>query len=275
MTRQLDSTTVEGFEIVPLGGALGASVTGHRLAALTEDQFAAIRDAFLEHAMLVFPGQFLDVDEHVEFASRWGEFSISPFVTYLESHPCVLPLHNRGKAGAVTENWHSDSTFLDRPPALNVLSAREIPVGGDTMWSNQYLAYERLSDGMKDLLQGVRAEYTAARLASLGGGDGGEVPSNLHPVVRTHPETGRKALYLSKPADTMPRFENMTTEESLPLLEYLYWHSTRPDNVLRHRWQTGDVVMWDNRCTMHYAVHDYGNQVRDIHRISIEGTVPH
>jgi taurine dioxygenase len=222
--------------------------------------------------MLVFPEQFLEVDEHVDFASRWGEFSISPFVTYLETHPCVLPLRNRGKAGAVTENWHTDSAFLDKPPALNVLSAREIPVGGDTMWSNQYRAYERLSDAMKDMLDGVRAEYTGARLASLVGSD--DVPSNFHPLVRTHPETGRKALYISKPVDTVPRFEGMTDNESLPLLRYLYQHSTEPDNVLRHRWRTGDVVMWDNRCTMHYAVHDYGDQTRSIHRISIEGTVP-
>ncbi len=261
------------MSVTPLSGAIGAQVTGVRLGDLTDIEFDLIRDAFLEHCMLVFPGQFIEPDDHVAFAARWGEFSISPFVTYLDSHPCILPLHNRGKAGAVTENWHTDSAFLDRPPALNVLSARDVPVGGDTMWCNQYRSYDRLSEGLKALLDGVRAEYTGARLAALAASD--DVPSTLHPIIRTHPETGRKALYISRPGDSVSRFEGMTEEESLPLLEYLYEHSTRPDNVYRHRWSNGDVVMWDNRCTMHYAVHDYGETAtRDIHRISIEGDTP-
>jgi taurine dioxygenase len=261
------------FDVRPLSGAIGASVTGVQLAALTEHNFEAIRGAFLEHCMLVFPEQFLSIDEHVEFAARWGEFSISPFVGYLESHPCVLPLHNRGKEQAVTENWHTDSAFLAEPPALNVLSAREVPIGGDTMFSNQYRAYERLSSGMKRLIDRTRAEYTGARLASLAGST--EVPTMFHPIVRTHPETARKALYISRPVDSVPRFEAMTEAESLPLLRYLYDHSIQPDNVYRHGWSNGDVVMWDNRCTMHYAVHDYRDAVRDIHRISIKGTVPY
>lgn len=260
------------IEIEPLSGAIGAALRGVRLAELGDSEFEIIHTAFLDHCLLVFPEQFLSIDEHVAFARRWGEFSVSPFVTYLKSHPCVLPLTNRGKAAAVTENWHTDSAFLPRPPALNILSAREVPVGGDTMWSNQYRAYERLSDGMKNLLAGLRAEYTGARLAAMVGSD--DVPSSLHPIVRTHPETGRRSLYISRPVDSVPRFENMTEEESLPLLRFLYEHSTQPDNVHRHRWRNGDVVMWDNRCTLHYAVHDYGDQPRDIHRISIKGTAP-
>jgi len=266
------ATNDHQITIERLSGALGAAVTGVRLGELDDAQFATIRQAFLDHSMLVFPDQFLSEDDHVSFASRWGEFSISPFVTYLDEYPAILPLHNRGKAGAVTENWHTDSAFLDEPPALNVLSARDVPIGGDTMWSNQYNSYERLSDGLKAMLDGVRGEFTGARLAALAGSE--DVPRNLHPIVRTHPDTGRKALYISKPVDTLPRFEHMTAEESLPLLEYLYAHSVRPDNVYRHHWRNGDVVMWDNRCTMHYAVHDYGEEVRDIHRISIKGDVP-
>lgn len=262
-----------GISISRLSGAIGAEVTGVRLADLSEDEFEAIHAAFLEHCMLTFPDQFLSPDDHVAFAERWGEFSISPFVSYLDSHPCILPLHNRGKAGAVTENWHTDSAFLAEPPALNVLSAREVPVGGDTMWCNQYRSYDRLSSGLKAMLEGARAEFTGARLASLVDSD--DVPATFHPVVRTHPETGRKALYISKPTDSVPRFEDMTMDESLPLLNYLYAHSTQPDNVYRHHWCNGDVVMWDNRCTMHYAVHDFGDTAtRDIHRISIKGDAP-
>jgi len=260
-------------DLTPLTGHVGAAVEGLSLATLTDAEFADVHRAFLDHSVLVFPDQHLSIEDHVAFASRWGAFSTSPFVQYLPDHPQVLPLRNLGKASAVTENWHYDSTFLPQPPSITILSAREIPVGGDTMWSSQYHAYETLSDGMKRLLDGVRAEFAGTRLAKRVGADT-EVPTSLHPVVRTHPETDRKALFVGHPGDTMRCFENMTPEESLPLVEYLYEHSTRPDRVYRHRWSEGDVVMWDNRCTMHYAVHDYGEQTRSLHRISITGDTP-
>ena len=260
------------MKVEPVSGSIGAAVSGVHLGSLTDTEFDQVQEAFHEFCMLSFRDQFLSIEEHVEFAGRWGSFSISPFVTYLEDFPCVLPLQNRGKENAVTENWHTDSAFLERPPALNVLSARHVPVGGDTMWSNQYRSYERLSPGMREMLDGMRAEYTGTRLASLV--DATDIPARFHPIIRTHPVTGRKALYISKPGDTVARFEDMTPEESRPLLDFLYAHSIQPDNVHRHHWCDGDVVMWDNRCTMHYAVHDYGEERRDIHRISIEGDVP-
>ncbi len=262
------------LELTPLTGHVAGRVEELSLAALTDTEFEEVHEAFLEHSVLVFPGQHLSVDDHVAFAARWGAFSISPFVQYLPDHPQVLPLQNLGKANAVTENWHYDSSFLPQPPSITILSARQIPTGGDTMWSSQYHAYETLSDGMKRLLGGVRAEFAGTRLAKRVD-KGSEVPSSLHPVVRTHPETGRKALFVGHPGDTMRRFEDMTTEESLPLIEYLYEHSTQPDRLYRHRWTEGDVVMWDNRCTMHYAIHDYGEQTRSLHRISISGDTPH
>ncbi|MGH1493973.1 MAG: TauD/TfdA dioxygenase family protein [Acidimicrobiales bacterium] len=261
------------MHVTPLSGHVGASVQGIGLAELSDRDFAAVRQAFFDHSVLVFPDQHLSIDEHVGFAGRWGEFSTSPFVNYLPDHPGVLQLNNLGKANAVTENWHYDSTFLAQPPSMTVLSARQIPVGGDTMWSNQYHAYETLSDGMKRMLDGVRAEFAGTRLAKRIGADT-EVPFSLHPLVRTHPETGRKALFIGHPGDTVRRLEDMTPEESLPLIEYLYEHSSNPDRVYRHHWTEGDVVMWDNRCTMHYAVHDYGEQQRTLHRISIAGDTP-
>ncbi|MGB5756728.1 MAG: TauD/TfdA family dioxygenase [Acidimicrobiales bacterium] len=261
------------LDLTPLTGHVGAAVAGLNLAALTDAEFDEVHQAFLDHSVLVFPGQHLSVDDHVVFAARWGSFSTSPFVQYLPDHPQVLPLRNLGKANAVTENWHYDSSFLPQPPSITILSAHRIPVGGDTMWSGQYHAYETLSEGMKRLLDGVRAEFAGTRLAKRIGKES-DVPSCLHPVVRTHPETGRMALFVGHPGDTMRRFEGMTEEESLPLIEYLYEHSTKPDRVYRHRWTEGDVVMWDNRCTMHYAVHDYGEQTRDLHRISITGDTP-
>jgi len=255
-----------------LTGTIGARINGIRLSEVDDATFDLVRAQFLEHTMLVFPDQFLSIEEHVAFAKRWGEFSVSPFVSYLDEHPGVLPLNNLGKANAVTENWHYDSSFLPSPPSMTILSARDIPLGGDTMWSNQYHAYDTLSAGMKQLLDGLRAEFAGTRLAARVGAD--EVPTSLHPVVRTHPETGRRALFIGHPGDTVPRFEDMMAAESLPLIEYLYAHSTRPDRVYRHCWSEGDVVMWDNRCTMHYAVHDYGEQTRHLHRISIVGDRP-
>ena len=263
----------KAFAVSPLTGIIGASIEGIRLAEIDDADFEWIRSEFLQHCMLVFPDQFLTTDEHAAFAGRWGEFSISPFVPYIDDHPGVLSLTNRGKANTVTENWHYDSTFLPTPPSITILSARQIPVGGDTMWSNQYEAYETLSPGMQQLIEGLRAEFAGTRLASLAGGDV-EVPKSLHPVVRTHPETGRRALFVGHPGDTVPRFENMTEAESRPLLDFLYEHSTQPDRVYRHTWSEGDLVMWDNRCTMHYAVHDYGEQVRELQRISIVGDAP-
>ena len=268
--RSTDSTV----KITPLTGSIGARVDGIEISRLSVSQFADIHRAFLAHGVLVFRGQSISIAEHVAFAKRWGEIGITPMATYIEGYEGVLQLSNRGKAQSVTENWHYDSTFLACPPALTLLAARDMPAaGGDTMWSNQYLAYETLSEGMKRLLEGVRAKFQGLRLAKLYGHDG-EVPYAYHPIVRTHPETGRKALFIGHPGDTVPHCEDMTEAESRPLLEFLYQHSVNPDRCYRHMWQPGDVVMWDNRCTMHYAVHDHGDAVRNLHRITIQGDEP-
>ncbi len=267
-------TASSKIAITPLTGAIGARVDGVDLNHLTDAQFTDIHAAFLTHGMLVFRHQAISIEAHIAFAKRWGEISITPMAPYIDGYDGVLQLRNRGKAQSVTENWHYDSTFMAAPPALTILVARDMPAsGGDTMWSNQYLAYEALSDGMKQLLHGLRAKFQGLRLAKLYGHEG-EVPYAYHPVVRTHPETGRKALFLGNPGDTVPHFEGMTEAESRPLLDFLYQHAVSPDRCYRHMWREGDVVMWDNRCTMHYAVHDYGDSVRNLHRITIKGDAP-
>lgn len=261
------------IDVRPVSGSIGAEIADVELRDIDDSVFEAIRRAFLDFSMLVFRDQHLTIEEHIAFASRWGAFSVSPFVSYLPDYPGVLPLTNRGRAATVTNNWHYDSAFLPEPPAMTINSALEVPVGGDTMWSNQYLAYETLSKGMKDMLKGRRVCFTGARLAALANAD--EIPSTFHPIVRRHPETGRNALFLGKPGSTVTHFEDMSEAESLPLLTYLYEHSVEPDRVYRHHFRDGDVVMWDNRCTMHYAVHDYGDTaVRNLHRISIKGDKP-
>ena len=164
----------------PLTGHVGASVEDVELGAMTDAEFDDVRQAFLDHCVLVFPGQNLTVDEHVAFARRWGPVSTSPFVKYMADHPEVLHLTNLGKANAVTENWHYDSSFLPSPPSLTILSARRIPIGGDTMWSSQYHAYDTLSEGMKRMLDNVRAEFAGTRLAKRVGKES-ETPFCLHP----------------------------------------------------------------------------------------------
>ena len=257
--------------IGPLSPAVGAAVTGVGLEDPIDDEaFAAIERAFYEHCMLVFPGQQLSPAGQDAFGRRWG----APYVVaYLAAHavdgfPAILRVTNMGKAGTLTENWHYDSAYFDEPPPIAILAAQDLPgVGGDTMWSNQYAAFEALSPAMQALLTPLRAAFTGSRVDD---GVRHDVVA-YHPVVRTHPVTGRRALGVGR-VESMPHFEGMTEEESRPLAEFLYHHAARPEFVYRHRWGAGDVVMWDNRCLLHYAIHDYGDDsVRLLHRMTVLG----
>lgn len=267
------------IEVRPLSGSIGAAVTGislgdlGELGDLNDGRFSAIRDAFLANCMLVFPGQYLSVARFEAFSKLWGEPVTSSFLEYIEGHHGVSKLFNRGKSKSVTENWHSDTPFLPEPPSINLLSALHMPVGGDTMWCNQYLAYETLSSGMQQMLCGLKIEFNGDSLAGLTGRV--EDFRSCHPVVRTHPETGRKSLFVGPPTITARRFEHMTEEESFPLLHWLHQHSFQPHRVYRHHWSDGDVVMWDNRCTLHYAVHDHGEDAeRELYRITTRAEKP-
>ena len=212
--------------IEPLTVAIGAAVRGVDLAAIDDKDFDAVRLAFLDRCMLVFPGQSIDDTELLAFARRWGEIMVTPMLSYLDGHPGVLRVRNRGKAATPTEYWHTDSTYLERPPVISILAARELPeTGGDTMWCNQYLAYETLSDGMKALIDGRRVKFSGAKMAKRTGHEG-DIPHAYHPIVRTHPETGRKALFVGN-AELAPHFEDMTEAESRPLLDYLYQRRSR------------------------------------------------
>jgi taurine dioxygenase len=180
----------------------------------------------------------------------------------------VLKVTNVGKGKVSTERWHCDSIFLPNPPAITMLAAQELPpAGGDTMWANQYLAYERLSAGMQRLLGGLRGRFVGNE-PDAGTGERREVFA-WHDLVRTHPETARKCLLVGFPGDSLAALEDMTPEESRPLLDYLYAHASQPDLIYRHHWRPGDVVMWDNRCTLHYAVHDYGDATRTLARVTL------
>lgn len=262
------------LEIQRLSGAVGAAVRGVDLADVDDALFAAIQRAFLDHHVLVFRDQKLTPEQQIAFGARFGPLHVHPIVPHLEGYPPILPIVNLGKRRTITEVWHSDVSFEERPPMGSLLYAIELPqVGGDTMFANQHLAYERLSSGLKRLLEGLRAVHTGRGLAAVTGKEESwREHGRLHPVVRTHPETGRRALYVNRGFTVA--FADMTPEESRPLLDLLLERATAPDLVYRHRWLSGDLVMWDNRSVMHYAVHDHGDAPRRLHRVTVEGDVP-
>jgi taurine dioxygenase len=214
-----------------------------------------------------------------------GEPVEYPFVKGIDGYPEIISVtklpHETVNFGGI---WHSDTVYLDRPPMATLLVAREVPpVGGDTMFASMYAAYEALSPALQELLAGLRAVHSSA-LADVSktredrirdGGDASQGEREFvaeHPVVRTHPETGRKALYVNVAHTT--RFVGMTEEESRPLLQYLFAHAVRPEFTCRFRWQVGSLALWDNRAAMHNPVNDYHGHTRRMHRITLAGDVP-
>jgi taurine dioxygenase len=273
------------LDIRPLSGALGAEILGIDLAQeLSDATVAAIRAAWLEHCVVFFRGQTLSPEQFLGVASRFGEPIEYPFVKGLEGFPQITPVikleHEKINFGGL---WHSDTAYLERPPMATMLIARETPTrGGDTLFANMYLAYETLSDGMKRVLDGLvtvnssaKADTTRTREDRVR--DSGKTEAKKeyvaeHPVVRTHPETGRKALYVNG-GHTL-RFKDMSVEESAPLLNYLFQHATRPEFTCRFRWEPGSIALWDNRCTQHNPVNDYHGHRRVMHRVTLAGDVP-
>ncbi len=273
------------MDVRRVAGALGAEVQGVDLAhALDDDQVAALRNAWHEHLVLFFRDQHLTPAQFMAFARRIGRPVEYPFVKGIEGYPEIIEVkklaHETVNFGGI---WHSDTTYLAEPPMASMLLARETPpFGGDTLFANMYLAYETLSAGMRRMLDGLRAVSSSAkadvsrtredRIKSDGRADSREEYVAEHPVVRTHPETGRKALYVNV-AHTV-RFADMTEAESAPLLAYLFEHQARPEHTCRFVWQPGSIALWDNRCTQHNPVNDYHGHRRVMHRITLAGDRP-
>jgi taurine dioxygenase len=275
----------EPFEIRPIAGALGAELYGVDLAGdLSVATVRAIRKALLDHLVIFFRDQDLPPDRFLALACRFGEAVEYPFLKGIDGYPEIITV---SKLPGETVNfggvWHSDTTYLQEPPTATLLVAREVPeVGGDTLFANQYLAYDRLSDGLKALLaeqKGVASSAKADssrtredRIRSDGSAEARTLLIAEHPVVRTHPETGRRSLFVNH-AHTV-RFAGMTEDESAPLLEFLFTHQIRPEFTCRFRWEAGSLAIWDNRCAQHYAVNDYHGQRRVMHRITLAGDRP-
>jgi taurine dioxygenase len=268
-----------------VAGALGAELEGLDLRRpLAGEELAELRRLWHEHLVLFFRGQDLAPAQFMDFARQLGEPVEYPMVKGLEGFPKIIEVkkleHERAAFGAV---WHSDTVYLERPPMASMLIARELPpFGGDTLFANMYLAFESLSSSLGELLQSLRAVNSSAkadvtktredRIRSSGTEDAKREFVAEHPVVRTHPETGRKALYVS-PAHTV-RFAGWTEEESAPLLNYLFQHQVRPEFTCRFCWQPASIALWDNRCAQHNPVNDYHGYRRVMHRITLAGDAP-
>ncbi len=272
------------IEVRPIAGAIGAEIHNVDVSAdLDEGTVGDIRQALLDHCVIFFRDQKLDVARHKAFTRRFGEIFIHPNYKGTQADPEIIVITREpGDKKIVGEDWHADTTMMPEPPMGAILYAVEVPpYGGDTLFANQYLAYETLSDGMKKMLSGMRALHSDRMVAGPQANrnayrstkvredaDWRETVS-AHPVVATHPETGRKLLYVN--ASYTMGFEGMTEEESKPLLGYLLEHGHRPEFTCRFRWETGSIAFWDNRVCKHLAIHDAGPFRRVMRRTQIAG----
>jgi taurine dioxygenase len=267
------------MEVRRIAGALGAEITGVDLSRPSSDELSSIRRVFLEHQVIFFRDQTLDPAQFMAFARSMGNPIEYPFVKGIEGFPEVIEVkkleHERHNFGGI---WHSDTAYLQEPPMGSMLLARELPpYGGDTEFASQYAAYEALSDGMKRLLDGLfainsssKADVTRTREDRVR--EYAQHYEAEHPVVRTHPETGRKALYVN--FGHTARFRGMTEAESAPLLEFLFRHQVKLEFTCRFQWRVGSLAFWDNRCTQHNPVNDYHGHRRVMHRITLAGDKP-
>lgn len=281
----------EKIAVKPIAGALGAEIEGVDLARPMDNSTAEeVHRAFLDHSVIFFRDQDLTPDQHKAFGRQFGELVAHPYLKALDGHPEIIEIVKEAEEvgkfnfGGV---WHSDMTYVAEPPLGSVLYAKEVPpYGGDTLWTSMYLAYETLSDGMKALLEGLVAQHTGGTRYGAAGhfakdGDYKSMQINNtsdadhlveHPLVRTHPETRRKALYVN------PNFtvgiKGLTEAEAKPILQFLFDHSVRPEFTCRFRWTKNAIAFWDNRCTQHFALNDYDGFRRHMHRITVAGDRP-
>jgi alpha-ketoglutarate-dependent taurine dioxygenase len=286
------------LQVRPLSGVIGAEIRGVRLADDLDDAtIADIRNLLLRHKVVFFPGQHLTPTQHSAFGGRFGELTPAhPVIPGIDGHPEVFEIdYTKSRElyatyGDVARkqvqgvSWHTDVTFVERPPLGSILNAIVIPPsGGDTLWSNQVAAYNGLSETLRGFLDTLTATHDGkAQFAALlerreGGGEWeGNVYDRLepvsHPVVTTHPETGERALFVN-PGFTS-HIDGLDRAESDHLLQYLFAHSVKPEYVVRYHWSTGDVGFWDNRVTQHAVVGDFGTQHRVIQRVTVRGDRP-
>jgi taurine dioxygenase len=279
------SPTTRSIEVVPYEAALGAEISGVDLAAdLLDDVVAGIREAWLEHVVVFFRDQPLTAGEFLAFARRLGEPVEYPFVRGIEGYPEIIEVaklpHETVNFGGI---WHSDTAYLRCPPMATMLLAREIPPrGGDTLFANMYAAYEALPVDVQQRIDGLVAVNSSAmadisktredRVRDSGNTEDPQQYVAEHPIVRTHPETGRKALYVN-PAHTAS-IVGLGDDEGKELLDFLFDHATKPEFTCRFEWRVGSLALWDNRAAMHNPINDYHGHTRRLDRITLAGDEP-
>ena len=271
------------IEIQPVTASVGAEVSGVDLREpLDGTAVAAIEEALLEHLVLFFRDQDISDEQHLAFAQQFGEISIPPFVPKYGSIPEMIVLDQTTPRGEGADTWHSDNTFMSEPPLGSILRAVKLPaVGGDTCFASMYAAYDALSEPVRDLVDGltavhdltktlrqaIAAGHTVANLEELQA----KWPPVEHPVVRTHPATGRKALFVN--GNSTSHLVGLSRRENEVLLPFLVDHVRSPEYQCRFRWDTNSIAFWDNRSVQHYGVPDY-NERRVMHRVTLAGDKP-
>ena len=270
--------------IKPTSGSMGVEIHNVDLSKeLSDSLFSEIRETFIAHGLIFFRDQELTPDDHLRFAKRWGEININRFFVKVEGYDQIAEVRKDADQKInIGGAWHTDHSYDQVPAMGSILLAKETPkIGGDTLFANMYRAYETLSDGMKKTLESMKACHSSRHV--FGAHTGYAEASNqrignpelatqdaIHPVIITHPESKRKALYVN-PEFTV-NFEGWTVEESKPLLDYLTEHTTQQENTTRFQWEPGSIAFWDNRCTWHFALNDYPGETRLMHRITVEGS---
>ena len=285
------NTRYRHIEAHKFAGAMGAEITGVDLSQEVSDEvLAEIRAALLDNLVIVFRDQDFTPAQQLAFARRWGDIHFHPFMKGMDDYPEILeivkrPTDKKNFGGT----WHTDQMFSPRPAMGTMLYAKEVPsAGGDTLFANLYLAYDALSDGMKKLAGQLKTVCAGDNFRHDGGKSrretypgqinsmtvvdpGKEQTVSVHPLVRTHPETGRKALYVGAHVQGL---DGLTEAEAQPLIDFFMQHATKPEFTARVRWQTGTMTFWDNRCTQHNAINDYPAETRIMHRITVCGDAP-
>ena len=249
------------LEVKKLSMALGAEISGINLCSVSDSQVEEIKSLLTEHMVLFFPGQTISQEEHVEFGAKFGELEGHPNLkNKTVTHPKIFEL--AASTGGIADEWHTDITYQDSPAIMSVLHMVKCPeIGGDTMWSNLNAAYEALSDPLKDLCEGITALHDASP-------HGRPDKTAIHPVVRLHPVSGKKVLYVNE--HFTRRIVEMTMDESDMLLSHLTKWVTQPQFTVRYHWTEGTIAMWDNRSTQHYVVNDFDGE-RIIQRVTVMG----
>jgi taurine dioxygenase len=259
------TTSAQNLDVRRLSGSLGAEVRGIRLAEAGPSEAEKIRSLLMEHLVLFFPEQGLDPDQHIAFGRLFGELESHPNLQLGAERPEFFELRANGGAGAIADEWHSDLTCQAQPSVIAILHMKQCPaVGGDTMWANMYKAYDELSPAMRDFCEGLSALHDAHA-------HGHPERTAIHPVVRVHPVTGRKSLFVNE--HFTRRIVELSHLESDALLAFLTRHATSPRFTVRYHWTPGTIAMWDNRCTQHHVLNDFEGE-RVIQRVTVMGDEP-